>query len=678
MLTDAMVQSGLTTPLPAPVRLTAGGLSCMFAAGEVRDVYWHGREIVQRLYVAVRDHDWGTVPLVLDDVQIVRDREGFRVTFTATHHADTPEPIAFQWRGAFVGTASGTLTATMDGVAEITFRRNRIGWCVLHPPEACAGQPCMVTHPDGATTDAPFPALIAARQPFVAIRQMAYTTRYGAHATLRFDGDIFETEDQRNWTDDSYKTYSTPLALPMPVTLAAGDSVRQSVTVTVTGAGEASGAPSPPQLQSMASRDAGVIVTVHAEAVGPLPEIGLGIAAGAPPTVAEAERLRALYLGHLRLDLHFSPNEDDGNGDSDRQQRAQDTWNAGAAYASALNVPLLVALFLPPLAGGEAAHALTALVEAHRATPTPVVAWLVFDAAGSTTPAPLAVLARAVLGAAFPGVPIGGGTDSNFTELNRTRPPVQALDFVSWSINPQVHVEDNLSIVETLAGQVATAESARAFAAGLPLTVSPVTLRQRSNPHATAPTAPLPPGTPPPQMDTRQLSLLGAGWTAISVKQLAVSGIVRATYYETLGACGVMERDAGSPYPNAFPSLPGGVFPLFHVLADIGEVVRGVVLPTTSDTPRYVDALAIRHAGGVRLLVANLHDADEHVTIHLPNRAHAATLRLLDTTTAHDAMRDPNQWRTLPPSPLPLTPDGTTVTVPLPLYAVACIDVTEA
>ena len=673
-----MVQNGLATPLPAPVRLTAGGLSCTFAAGEMRDVCWHGMEVVQRLYVAVRDHDWGTVPLVLDDVQIVRDREGFRVTFTATHHADTPEPIAFRWHGAFVGTADGTLTATMDGAAEITFRRNRIGWCVLHPPETCAGQPCTVTHPDGTTTDAPFPALIAPHQPFVDIRQMAYTTRDGAHTTLRFDGDIFETEDQRNWTDDSYKTYSTPLTLPMPVTLAAGDTVRQSVTVTVAGAGEASGAQSSLQPQSIAppiaSGDAGVTITVHAEAVGPLPEIGLGIAAGALPTDAETERLRALHLGHLRLDLHFAPD----SGDSDRQPRVQDTWNTGAAYASALNVPLLVALFLPPLAGGEAAHALAALVAAHHAAPAPVVAWLVFDANGSTTPAPLAVLARAVLGAAFPNVPIGGGTDSNFTELNRTRPPVQALDFVSWSINPQVHAEDNLSIVETLAGQATTAESTRAFAAGLPLTVSPVTLRQRSNPHATAPAAPLPPGTPPPQMDTRQLSLLGAGWTAISVKQLAVSGIVRATYYETLGACGVMERDAGSPYPDAFPSLPGGVFPLYHVLADIGEVVRGVALPTTSDAPRHVHAFAIRHVGGVRLLVANLHDAAEHVTIHLPTRAHAATLRLLDTMNVRDAMHDPQQWRTLPPSPLPLSPDGTTVTVPLPPYAVACIDVTEA
>ena len=35
-------------------------------------------------------------------------------------------------------------------------------------------------------------------------------------------GDIFEMEDQRNWTDASYKTYVRPLALPWPYTLPAG------------------------------------------------------------------------------------------------------------------------------------------------------------------------------------------------------------------------------------------------------------------------------------------------------------------------------------------------------------------------------------------------------------------------------------------------------------------------
>mgnify|MGYP006195238293 CR=1 FL=1 len=44
------------------------------------------------------------------------------------------------------------------------------------------------------------------------------------------NGDVFEMEDQRNWTDASYKTYVRPLALPWPYTLEAGTELEQAVT----------------------------------------------------------------------------------------------------------------------------------------------------------------------------------------------------------------------------------------------------------------------------------------------------------------------------------------------------------------------------------------------------------------------------------------------------------------
>jgi hypothetical protein len=34
--------------------------------------------------------------------------------------------------------------------------------------------------------------------------------------TCRMEGDTYETEDQRNWTDASYKTYVRPLPCPGP------------------------------------------------------------------------------------------------------------------------------------------------------------------------------------------------------------------------------------------------------------------------------------------------------------------------------------------------------------------------------------------------------------------------------------------------------------------------------
>ena len=53
------------------------------------------------------------------------------------------------------------------------------------------------------------------------------------------------------------------------------------------------------------------------------------------------------------------------------------------------------------------------------------------------------------------------------------------------SLNPQVHAFDNASLVETLEAQKWTVESARKFVGGLPISVSPITLRPRFNPNAT-------------------------------------------------------------------------------------------------------------------------------------------------------------------------------------------------
>ena len=53
-------------------------------------------------------------------------------------------------------------------------------------------------------------------------------------AVLTFEGDVFETEDQRNWTDASYKTYSRPLEQPFPYFVNKGDSIEQKVSLKLT------------------------------------------------------------------------------------------------------------------------------------------------------------------------------------------------------------------------------------------------------------------------------------------------------------------------------------------------------------------------------------------------------------------------------------------------------------
>src|SRR5207253_2179233 len=143
--------------------------------------------------------------------------------------------VDFVWRGSIEGRPDGTIRYEMDGEARSTFRRNRIGICVLHPPRECAGAPYRVEHDAGRVEQGVFPKLISPHQPIMDIRALSHEVLPGVWARVAFEGDVFEMEDQRNWTDASFKTYSTPLALPYPVEIAAGTRVRQAITLSLEG-----------------------------------------------------------------------------------------------------------------------------------------------------------------------------------------------------------------------------------------------------------------------------------------------------------------------------------------------------------------------------------------------------------------------------------------------------------
>jgi hypothetical protein len=128
-----------------------------------------------------------------------------------------------------------------------------------------------------------------------------------------------------------------------------------------------------------------------------------------------------------------------------------------------------------------------------------------------------------------------------------------------------------------------------------------------------------------------------------SLKYLGEAGVQSITYYETTGWRGVMEQEAGSPLPERFRSLPGGVFPLYHVLADAGDFRGGEVLRTHASTPLAVDGLAFRRGNRLRVLIANLSPTAQEVT--LIGCEGPARVRILDETNAEAAMGEPEAFR---------------------------------
>jgi len=201
--------------------------------------------------------------------------------------------------------------------------------------------------------------------------------------------------------------------------------------------------------------------------------------------------------------------------------------------------------------------------------------------------------------------------------------------------------------------------------------ISPITLKPRFNAVATGPESQPAPGELPPQVDPRQMSLFGACWTLASLKYLVEHGVMSVTYYETTGWCGVLERAAGSPLPERFPSLPGAVFPLYHVLADVNELAGGTALRTTSSDVLRMDGLALRKDGATRIMLANMTNSSQLVRVQIPGET--ALLRVLDERNAELAMRDPVGFRAEAGTPIRST-DGY-LELTLRPYAIARVDV---
>jgi D-apionolactonase len=648
MISKAILYDGSGTGPARSLRLRAGPLTMVFEPDQVflRHIRLDDREVVRGIYVAVRDRNWGTVtPRITDFVQEIEELS-FRLSWEAQCRQGA---IDFIWKGRLAGDETGRLHWSMEGVAGSTFLRNRIGFCILHPIRECAGQRCLIERVDGSLEGSVFPYFISPHQPFTDLRSISHKVRPGITARVSFEGDVFETEDQRNWTDASYKTYCTPLGLPFPVEVKQGESVHQAVTLTLKGPTE-----------GQASADRKTPTVESGDESFPVPRLGLGIAShGRELGLTEFERLRQLKLDHLRVDLRL-----DESGHPDLLRRA-------SAEAGALGASLQIALFLSDR-GREELQVLKRELDEIK---PPVNSWLIFHKDQKCTDRRWVEAAKSVLREYASGIPVGSGTNAYFAELNRGCPAVDVQEFTCYSVNPQVHAFDNLSLVETLEAQGYTLESALKTTNRRPVAVSPVTLRPRFNPNATGPAEAPAAGELPEEVDPRQMSLFGAGWTLGSLKYLSEGGARSVTFYETSGWRGVMETAAGSPLPDRFASIPGSVFPLYHVIADFQEYQGGEILRVVSSDPLKVEALGLRKDKSRALLLANL--APEEVEVELVTAVAGSPIRLrmLDEDTAEEAMVSPESFRALPGKMVDM--GGKRLSMVMKPYAYARLEWTE-
>lgn len=611
--------------------LTAGPLSVEFDSGNLRYIRLNGVEVLRAVAFLVRNENWGTYPAVLRNLRIDQRKDGFSVSYQAS--CSRPDQ-QIEYDARIEGRADGALSFKATATPRTDFLTARTGFVVLHPLSGVVGHALTVEHVDGSLTRSSFPEQVNPDCPFRNIRALSHEALPGVWARCQMEGDAFEMEDQRNWTDASFKTYVRPLSRPWPYTLNGGEAIEQSVTLGFSGV--------MPKAAGVRQRQ-GLHVTVGAAQAKRVPPIGLGVPAE-EIEAALAKIALVRQLGANFLVCFFDPRLGHGVELLRQYQRLSEQTRAKVLLE-------LVVQSQDDFAGElqrHAAYAQQAGLKPAWVAVCPVGHLKSVLPGGTYPPAPPLEDLYAAARRAFPRAKLGGGMFSFFTELNRKRPPAQLLDFITNSTTPIVHAADDRSVMETLEALPWQIETARLFSGGATHHVGPSGIGARDNPHGARYS-----DNPDnlrvclARTDPRQRGLFAAAWTLGYIATLVRAGVDRISMAAPTGPLGVIYRktdDAQPFYDELAPELANGaVYPAFHTLAALNCACGKALLATSCSDDHRLAVLGWQEPAGKYVLLANL-SASEQV-VELSGLAGPTSVGVLDASGFVAATTDPAAFR---------------------------------
>lgn len=628
------------------VKLAAGELHVELADADVQAVHFRGSEVVQRVYMAVRDVVWNTIPGRVTAREIVQGDDTFRVTFRQRHVYDA---IDVEWEGLVEGSAAGCLVYEMRATARSDFSYAKIGLNVHHGLTEYRGRSFRAHTEKGELSG----TLSADIEPQL-VRDGSLTAMFehfdaisfdldDVRAEFGFEGDRFETQDHRNWSDANYKTYGTPLSYGFPRDIRAGEQLWQRMTLRLTAAG--------------GHEERGSVVHLAPVATpAPAPLIGHNLAGG-EQTAGELPRnlLAAARPDFLRVELH--PGED-----------VEERLAAARTLSAVAPCHIELVLAVEPERVDETVRELADVLAGGHQDIARIVVLAVsagFSEFKTATPPALPLAVSAGLRGRGIEVPVFSGTEQFFNELNRARPDYTGLDGVVFSLNPQVHACIDRALMQNADAVADIADFSRRLYPGAALCVGPVHLL---GPNGPFPGGPQVAGGPPQSLDVRHTALFGAAWTVAFLQAAVRAKVENVTLFDLVGPRGLAEHPDPAQQPVEFPSTPGRGFPLLWVLRQLREEV-----PPGAESLFGVgggDRCALvghRGSSGSRLMVANLRD--EILDVRVDIATDRARITVLDETNV--ASTDPVVGSGPSGS---RAVDGGILALTLRPYAVACID----
>src|SRR5260370_26505871 len=159
--TTRQLVQGSDPPTDSSRRLTAGPVTALLDGADIRSVRLGDVELVQRIYLAVRDDVWNTVPAKLSNVTVEANADSFEVTFTA-HHAYGD--IDFTWNGRITGASDGTIAYEFNATSGPAFPYSKTVFNLPHALHQAVGRPYDAHTPGGDISGA-LPAIVDPQRP---------------------------------------------------------------------------------------------------------------------------------------------------------------------------------------------------------------------------------------------------------------------------------------------------------------------------------------------------------------------------------------------------------------------------------------------------------------------------------------------------------------------------------
>lgn len=563
---------GTAESLPRRIPIGMGPLRIIFEEGALRWLCWEGTELVRGIQIVARDRDWGTPAHRLVHLEIDRCRTFIRLRFGG---AFVLNGVQLLCAGEISAEKEGRIRFDAEIIPEADVETGRTGLVVLYPLIGTVGRKVSIVHSDGTRTRAAFPENVVSEPIWSGIRAVQHEPIPGLVLTCRMEGDDFECEDHRNWTDASFKFYSPSIARPYPYRLAAGLPLRQSVELFVS---KRASVPARHR-REVAELDIGDTV------VGSIPAIGAMVE---PESIADAE-LHAASLSRANLrSLSIRIDDDDSN--------ALDFAARADQLAHRFGVMLHLELLFEDWreAVDHALDVLTRLRDVN-VCPAELVIHVRSELLGpdrSTRLEERETLFQK-LADSVPGVRLGGGTLGSFYQLAKHWTPSPLQSFVSFATSSTVHAADDQSVMETLESLPDLIRSAIALAGGRPIRINAANIGLDINPDGELIANPERRRVALSRDDPRQAARFGAAWGLGYLAQATKGGIESVVLGKVAGTSGLLD--------------PAGVSrPLFSVIAAVGACAGAPVLAVRNSMPQLVQALACRVGHGLQIWAANL------------------------------------------------------------------------